>query len=367
MIRVLQMIGCFEAVGSQAMIMNLFLNIDRSKIMFDFIIDHPERDYYEAEARALGAKIYYMPSFKGYNLFEIKNKWNAFFSEHPEYTVLHSHVRSYASVYIPIAKKHGVKTIIHSHSTSNGKGAAAVVKRIMQYPLRYEADYLMSCSGKAGRWLYGAKACEKPNYIFLPNAIETEKYGFSEEESAKCRKEFGLEGKFVLGHIGRFHESKNHMFLLEVFAEVCKKRTDAVLLLVGDGELRDKIEAKIHDLKIEDRVVLTGKRNDVPHLLQAMDIFVFPSKWEGLPVTVVEAQATGLPCIISDKITKDVDVSELVKRLPTDDPKAWAQEIIATPTERKNVTDKIKKAGFDVKDTARRLTDFYMSVGGSND
>lgn len=362
MLRVLQMIGCLEMGGSQAMIMNLFRNIDRSNIMFDFVVDHPERRYYEDEARALGAKIYTMPRFFGVNAGEIRKKWNTFFTEHPEYKILHSHVRSYASLYLPIAKKHGVKTIIHSHSTSNGSGIKSAVKRVMQYPLRYQADYLMACSSEAGRWLYGAKACKKENYIFLPNAIDTEKYRYSAKTAGACREELGLNGKFVVGHVGRFHEAKNHGFLLDVFAKIAAARPDAMLLLVGDGELRGEIERKIATLGLKDRVVLTGNRSDVFRLLQAMDLFLFPSLWEGLPVTVVEAQAAGLPCLISDRITTDVDLSALVHRLPPDRPDRWADAVLHADCRRGDAMDEIKRAGFDVKDTAKRLTEFYMSI-----
>lgn len=366
MIRVLQMIGCLEMGGSQAMIMSLLRNINRSEIMFDFIIDHPEYKDYKEEVLALGAKIYEMPTFRGTNLFQIKKSWNAFFDGHPEYKILHSHVRSYASLYIPIAKRHGVKTIIHSHSTSNGDGVKALVKNALQYPLRFQADYLMACSNEAGEWLYGKRACQKPNYLFFPNAIDTERFRYDQKKATCYRKKWGLDGKFVVGHVGRFHIAKNHLFLLDAFANVCEKRSDAMLLLVGDGELRGEIENRIRELKIENRVILTGNRNDVSELMQMMDIFVFPSTWEGLPVSVIEAQANGLPCLISDRITKEVDVSELVKRLRINDFQAWTDAILHTDTERLDVTEKIKRAGFEVKDAAETLTRFYYSIGGYN-
>ena len=236
----------------------------------------------------------------------------------------------------------------------------------MEYPLRHQADYLMACSNEAGKRLYGEKACRKSNYIFLPNAIDTDKYRFSKETAESYRKTLGLQGKFVIGHVGRFHEAKNHMFILEIFAKVLERRSDAVLLLVGDGELRKEIEHKIQELGIENKVVLTGSREDVPQLLQAMDIFVFPSRWEGLPMTVVEAQAVGLPCLISDKITTDVDLSALVKRLPINDSDEWCEVVLKTDTKKLNVISEIKKAGFDVKDTAKHLMVFYASLGENN-
>lgn len=364
--RALHMIGSLEIGGSQAMVMNLYEKIDRKQLQFDFIVDHPEQTYLLNKIEALGGKVYFMPTFKGWNIIEIKHAWNQFFVEHPEYKILHSHVRSYASLYIPIAKKHGVKTIIHSHSTSNGSGIASIVKRIMQYPLRYQADYLMACSNEACRWLYGDKACLKDNYIFLPNAIDTEKYRYSEAAANKYREQFCLVGKFVVGHVGRFHEAKNHMFLLEVFAEVAKRRSDAMLLLVGDGERRSSIETKIKDLQIEECVILAGSRGDVAEIMSAMDVFVFPSLYEGLPVTVVEAQAAGLHCLISSCITEDVDISELVERLPINDTGAWVERILTMDVNRIDVMQRINQAGFDVNDSACRLMDFYETICREN-
>lgn len=366
MIRVLHMLGSLDVGGSQIMLLNLYRNIDRECVQFDIVLDHPESQSLASEFKKLGSRIFILPNFGGWNFREVCNSWKQFFKDHPEYKILHSHVRSYASLFFPIAKKYGVKTIIHSHSTNEGKGISRIIKRIMEYPLRHQADYLMACSNEAGKWLYGEKACRKNNYIFLPNAIDTDKYRFSKETAETYRKIFGLQGKFVLGHVGRFHEAKNHMFLLNIFAKVLEKRSDAVLLLVGDGELRSEIEYKIRELGIENQVILTGSREDVPQLLQAMDIFVFPSRWEGLPVTVVEAQAAGLPCLISDKITTDVDLSALVNRLPIDDSNIWAEAILNSDTKRMDVIPEIKKAGFDVKDTAKFLTDLYMSLGENN-
>lgn len=362
MIRVLHMIGSLNIGGSQAMIMNLYRNIDREQIQFDFIIDHPEQLDFAEEIKSLGGKIFFLPKFTGINLLSVKKSWNNFFKEHPEYKILHSHVRSYASIYLPIAKKHGLKTIIHSHSTSNGRGITSIVKRILQYPLRFQADYLMSCSSEAGRWLYGDKACLKSNYIFLSNAIDTEQYRYSEGVANKYREELDLVGKFVIGHVGRFHEAKNHMFLLDIFAGICAKRSDVALLLVGDGELRYAIQDKIHSLNLDDRVILTGNRNDVPKLMQAMDVFVFPSKWEGLPVAVVEAQAAGLHCLISDTITKEVDVSVLVKRFPIVSAEVWRDVILGSNFERLDVISDIVDAGFDIKKTSKYLGEFYYSL-----
>jgi len=343
------------------MIMNIYRNIDRSKMQFDFVLDHPKETYFAEEAKALGAKIYTMPGFNGANAAEIKRDWNNFFYTHPEYRVLHSHVRSYASLYLPVAKKHGVKTIIHSHSTSNGTGAAAMAKNALQYPLKKQADVLMACSTEAGLWLYGEKAVKSDKYVFMPNAVDLDRFRFKEENRSMLRKKLGLEDRFVVGHVGRFMGDKNHVFLIEAFAKLKASRPEASLLLVGDGDLQRTVAMKAVELGVAEDVILTGNRNDIPELLSAMDVFAFPSIREGLPVTLIEAQAAGLPCLVSENVTTDVAISPLVKRLPIDNAELWAQEMLKVAG-RQDVSADIIKAGFDVKDSARKLEELYRKL-----
>lgn len=244
MIRVLHMIGSLEIGGSQAMVMNIYRNIDRSKIQFDFIVDHPENAFFSEEITQLGGKIYYFPSFKGNNYYEIKKTWNNFFKEHPEYKILHSHVRSYASLYLPIAKKYGLKTIIHSHSTSNGSGIKALVKQILQYPLRFQADYFFGCSKIAGEWLFGKKVVNSAKYYMVKNAINLNDY-CSTDKREYYRKMINAKDDIVFGHVGRLHEAKNHEFLLEVFKKIHFQNPNTKLVIIGEGELRSSIEKNI--------------------------------------------------------------------------------------------------------------------------
>lgn len=369
MIRILHMIGSLEAGGSQAMIINLYRNIDRTRVQFDFLVDHPDRMYWEDEVKSLGGIIYTMPTFKGWNVLEIITSWKTFFQMHPEYKVLHSHVRSYASLYLPIAKKYGVTTIIHSHSTSNGAGVLSIIKKILQYPLRYQADYLVACSEKAGKWLYGKKACKKSNYLLMPNAIDAEKYQFNEEVRNKYRSSLNIENKFVLGHVGRFHESKNHMFIIDLFYEVLKERENSVLLLIGDGDLRPDIEKKIQSLSIEKHVFLLGNRGDVPEIMQAMDAFVFPSSWEGLGIAAIEAQATGLYVFASEGVPRETKISNTISYFPLNDKKMWVDTILATPKmyNRLNGYDQLRRSGYDIQHCVKYLQNFYIKVWGSNE
>ncbi len=361
MIRILQVLGGLSRGGAETMVMNLYRAIDRTKIQFDFIIHTSEHQDFTDEVLSLGGRIYSFPKFRVYNYFSMMRIWDNFFKEHPEYRILHSHVRSYASLYLPIAKKHGLTTIVHSHSTSEGKGIISFIKRLMQSPLKRQADYLFSCSLEAGKWLFGEDAILRDNYRMIPNAVDTSKFAFNEDVRKKMRLALEIdEAAVVFGHVGRFHPAKNHLFMLDIFKGVVDKNPDALLLLVGDGELREKIENRIAELGIEKSVKLLGSRSDVADLLQAMDIFVFPSSWEGLPVTVVEAQAAGLPCFVSDTVTKDVNVSELVKNLPIScGVTSWVDILSSVKPYRLDVIDAIKRAGFDIKSAAEQLALFY--------
>lgn len=364
--RIIHMIGSLDIGGSQTMIMNIYRTIDRNRIQFDFIVDHSDQLYFKEEIEKLGGKVFVMPRFTGKNIFQVQKAWNCFFDAHPEYHVLHSHVRSYSSIYFPIAKKHGIKTIAHSHSTSNGSGIKSIVKIILQYPLRYEADYFFGCSLKAGEWLFGKKIVQSDRYFTIKNAIDTQKYFFNRKQRSILRNQLRIEEDVtVFIHVGRLHEAKNHIFLLHVFAMLIKEIPNSMLLLVGDGELLSEIEKQIEQLNLKSNVKMLGARTDIPDILNVADVFLFPSKWEGLPVTVVEAQASGLPCFVSDKITKEVGISELVKFLPIDKgTQVWIDAIKETDLTRKNVIDKIIQAGFDIKKSVEWLTKFYEEING---
>ena len=365
MIRILHMIGSLDIGGSQAMVINLYRKIDRSKIQFDFILDHPDQLYFAEGVTALGGKIFFMPTFKGKNILEVKKAWNQFFKEHPEYKILHSHVRSYASIYIPIAKKYGLKTIIHSHSTSNGKGFSAVVKAIMQYPLRFQADYFMACSDKAGKWLFGNKIIQSNKYMMIPNAINAAKFEFNQAMRNQIRHDLGVDKKCVIGHVGRLTEPKNHDFLIDIFYEMKTIRNDMVLLLVGDGDLRSSIENKIEKLGIRDSAILVGNKSNTYDYYQAMDLFIFPSLWEGLGIVAIEAQASGLTCFISDKIPLEADLKVGLIRIVSLEKSAseWAKQILNEKmVERKGRKDAVVNAGFDIESNSQFLQEFYTKL-----
>ncbi|MBQ3294890.1 MAG: glycosyltransferase [Erysipelotrichaceae bacterium] len=360
-VKVLEMIGALNYGGSQAMIVNLCRAMNDDKVQCDFIVDHPEYMGMAPAVEEMGSKIFIMPTFKGTNISQIKEVWEKFFNDHPEYRILHSHSRSYASIYLPIAKKHGVKTIIHSHNTSNGKGPVAMVKDIMQYPLRNIADYFIGCSKEAGEWLFGEKVVKGDRFYVLNNAIDTDKFIYDENIRNEYRNEFHLDDQRVFIQVGRLSKQKNYMFTLDVFKKYLENDHTARLFIVGNGELKENIQNRIMELKIFDNVIMLEGRNDVNNLLQMADVFLMPSLFEGLSVACVEAQASGIRCLLSTRCDKNVNITGLCEFIPLDED-LWVKKMGEDLSLRMYTKDDIIKAGFDVKTTARWLEDFYQSI-----
>lgn len=322
--RVLQVIGSLNNGGSQAMIMNIYRNIDRTKVQFDFVIFHNEERFFAKEIENLGGKIYYIEEFKFGNLISFYKKWRNFLKEHEEHRIVHGHVRSVAAIYLYAAKKENRVAIAHSHNTSSGKGYKAIIKNLLQVPIRYVADELMACSKQSGVWLYG----RNKKFTVINNPVDCDKFSFNEENRTKLREELCLKGKKVLVHVGRFNVQKNHSFLIDIFNEYARINDDAILLLVGSGELENEIRIKVDKLGLADKVIFMGVRADVENILSASDLMLFPSLHEGLPVSLVEAQANGLPILASDTVTKEVNITGLIEYEALEsDLKHWSTHI----------------------------------------
>lgn len=364
-IRVLQVLGRLNRGGAESMIMNLFRGVDREKIVFDFVIHTKEHCDFTDEILSLGGRIYSAPRYNGRNHFAYKKWWNNFFKEHSEHKVIHGHMYSIASIYLKIAKKYGLITIAHSHTSSAKTGFSGMIKRIIQAPLKNIPDWLFACSDNAGRWLYGKNVGKRKNYILLKNAIEMQKYVCSPEISGKIRSELDIEDKFVVGHIGRMVPAKNHPYLLDVFKEFLQINENSVLLLVGDGPSRKEIEKKAQFLGIHEKVIFTGVRSDVNEVLQAMDCFVFPSLYEGLGIVVIEAECLGLPCFINESLPEELYINENIYGISLKKtPKEWAK-IISEKRDSKIseevAKENVKNAGYDINVTAKMLENFYIT------
>lgn len=361
MIRVLHVIGSLNVGGSQALIMNIYRNIDRSKIQFDFVINFEEHRFYEPEIKKLGGKVYYIPQLNSRNYFAYCKAWNDFFEEHKEYKIVHGHVRSTAAIYLKIAKKHGCYTVAHSHNTSSGKGPKAVVKDLLQLPIRYSADYFMACSDLAGEWLFGKKVVQGEQYHMLPNAIPLEKFARNEQKRAEIRAQLGVGEEIVLGNVGRFTRQKNQMFLLDIFAAYKKVRQNAKLILVGYGEMESDIREKIEALHMESSVIIPKDYNEPAKYLQAMDVYVFPSIFEGLGISLIEAEAAGLPCVISEVIPKETYVTEKIRVCQSGDSlEQWVKAIETYATEHAINKSNGLLEQFDIKEIVTWISNFYF-------
>lgn len=365
-IRVLEVFGKMNRGGAESMIMNLYRKMDRSCVQLDFMVHTEEHCQFDDEIEEMGGRIYRVPRFRVYNFFSYRRAWRKFFQMHSEYRVVHGHMGATAAIYLHEANRVGCFTIAHSHCADVMKTISDVVYRLLSFPTRFVANQLFGCSTEAGLARYGRRAVSSINYSNFPNAIELMQFDFSRRERTSCRKELGIESDQLLFiHVGRITEQKNPSMIFYVFKEIVKRDSQSFCLWVGTGELEDKYKRMVKEDHLEDRICMTGVRSDIPSLLMAADCFLFPSLWEGLPVSVIEAQATGIPCVISDAISHEVAVSDLIEwHSLSESPELWADRCLTlarrSQKHRQSPTDAIRKAGYDIEDSAKWLTDYYL-------
>lgn len=358
-IRVLHVFGRLDSGGAESRTMDIYRQIDRCKVQFDFAIHTEDKCFFTDEVKSLGGKIYSFPRFNGKNYFQYRKKWNEFFKKHPEYRIVHGHQTNTGFVYLKEAKVNSVLVRI-AHSRNSNK-ENFLKKHICKLSKLY-ATHLFAVSKVAGISEFGEKAVNKGQVKILPNAINAKKYSYNPEIRKQKRSELGIKDELLIIHIGRFHPQKNHMFLLDLFNHIIKVELNAKLLLVGDGSLKSEIVKKISDLQIAKSVIIAGTRTDVPDLLQAGDMLLFPSLFEGLPGVVLEAQAAGLPCIISDTITDEVKVTDLVEYIPLEQSaEVWAAKVLGIDSKfkRRNTYEEITEKGYDIESVAKWYEDFY--------
>lgn len=363
-VRVLHVIGSMNCGGAEMMLMNLYRKIDRSKVQFDFVEHTDQEALYDTEIMRLGGKIYHCPRFIGKNYLIYKKWWEDFFEINGEsYTIVHGHIGSTAAIYLKCAKKYGKYTIAHSHNTKGSWSMKEAMYRLLSRKVVGVADEFFACSRAAGIDRFG----KNKKFKVLNNAIDTKKYIYSDEIRKKVRSELGVGNEFIIGHVGRFNYQKNHQFLIDIFAELKKEQNSNVkLLLIGDGEEIDLIKNKVESLKLKEDVIFTGIRSDVNRFLQAMDIFVFPSLYEGLPLSIVEAQTAGLPCVISNKVPDECIITDGLVTIVdlSESAKTWARHILNRKDfVRRDTSEEIKAHGFDISETTRWLERFYIEHG----
>lgn len=358
-IRVAQIVGKMNGGGVEAVVMNYYRHIDRSKVQFDFLVDSDSTLIPREEIESLGGRVFEIPPYQ--HVVEYQRELQRLFKQEG-WKIVHSNINALSVFPLRAAKKAGVPVrIAHSHSTS-GKGEYAknALKAVLKTQSNRYPTHRFACSKFAGEWLFGKVA----HFEVVYNAIDLDRFCFNAEARAQARADLGLVGnQFAIGHVGRFTAQKNHAFLIDVFAEVAKRRDDAVLLLVGTGEAGASVKALVDERGLTDRVKFLGQRSDVNRLYQAFDAFVLPSLYEGLCLVGVEAQVAGLPCLFSDAITREVDVTGESCFLPIDHSKAWIEALSCLVPRKRAERSKLSLKKFDSYDIYKQsliLTEKYQ-------
>ena len=349
--------------------MNYYRNIDKDKIQFHFLCDEDSTNIPYEEIEKMGGKVIIIPPYQ--RLFEYQKELYRIFKEN-NYKIVHSHINALSVFPLRIAKKAGVPIrIAHSHSTSNKKEwKRNLIKNILRPFSKLYANQFFACSELSGRWLFGEKAFKNDKIKIINNAIDLEKFKFNKEKRNEIRKKLKIDENIILiGHIGRFVTQKNHEFLIDVFNEIIKKRKqenfDSKLILIGQGNLKENIIEKIKYLGLQDYVIFTGQTTNVSDYYNAMDIFVLPSLYEGLPVVGIEAQANGLLCEFSTDMTKETKVLNTTKFISLKETaKKWAEIILEDYKnfKRKNSFDEMTKKNFNIKEEAKKLEKYYINL-----
>lgn len=359
--------GIMDRGGISAYMMNYYRHIDRSKVQFDFVVHGFQTGVFDDEIRSMGGHLYNVPiKSKNYlgNILALKRIFKT-----GKYKIVHSHMDAMGMVVLRTAMKCKIPIrIAHSHNTQHLTNSP--VKFIFNEHARKNisryATHLFACSEDAGRWLYGDTAFNDGNVTLINNAIELDDFAFSSPKRNLVRERLGLEGNFVIGHIGRFDYQKNHMFLLDIFSATLEKIPNAKLLLIGDGHLREQIEDRIRNLGIEKSVVMLGLRNDVHDLLNAFDLQLLPSLFEGLPVTLIEAQTNGVRCIVSYGVPKSANLTNLISYISLEETAIhWADQISQikhNSTEREGYRSMMSEVGYDINTEAPKLMNLYLSL-----
>lgn len=362
MLRVLQVVTTMNCGGLESVLMNYYRHVDRNQLQFDFLTHRPFDGFFGEEILKLGGKIYHLPALNPFSP-AYRHALRGFFREHPEYQIIHVHLNCMSSVILKEASRCAVPVrIAHSHSSSQNKDYKYPIKLFYRRLIRKYATDLFACGQAAGQWMFHTN-----EFTVLKNAIEVDRFRFSSPTRTRVRRTLGFsDSEIVIGHVGSISPQKNHFFLISVFQKLLELRSGAKLLLVGNdsGKLAERIKSKCRKNELEDAVVFTGIRNDVADLMQAMDVFVLPSLYEGVPVTMIEAQAAGLPCVVSENVPKDCVITGLVSRLPlTWGPALWAEHVLQVLHNgtRPNTETFVKQAGFDIHNNAIWLQHFYPS------
>ncbi len=357
-IRVAVVMGNFTSGGIKSVILNYYKHIDKEKFQFDLLIYEDSFDSDYSEFESLGARIFKVSTIKN----PIKHVYDCYkiFKEE-KFKIVHGYLNTLNVFPMLAAQLAGVPVrIAENLSTGHDGENKTKVKNILKKFALFSPTHIAANSVYAAEWLYGKENLSK--CTIFRNALDLDKYKFDEKLRNETRQKLGIEDNFVIGHIGRFEYQKNHDFLVDVFNEVYKKNNKAMLLLVGYGSLKEKIFEKINRLSLSDVVVDLGKTEDIIPLYNAMDCFVMPSYYEGLPVVGIEAQANSLPCVFSTEITEEVAVTKNVVFISLNDKVyKWVLAIISLQNiSRSDVSSYLISNGYDVFNETKKLEKYYV-------
>ncbi len=362
-IKILMVMGNTRMGGVQAFILNVLQNIDLNKFQIDIAINfYAEQNGIENECRKYGCKFYILPYFKLYNYCTFKRAWRKFLLEN-SYDIVYAHATNSASIFLKEAKSLGIKTIAHSHSAGYRGGIVErFVKKIFAKNVGKFADYWFACSEIAAKRLYGTSYHDYKNYYLIPNAINVDKYLFNSNIRNEIRRQLNIDDSVLLcGHVGTFSRPKNHKFLIDIFTEISHMKSNVKLLCCGAGSLMEDVKEYAKKCGVLDNIIFAGVVNNVHEYMMAMDIFIFPSIFEGFPVSILECQSAGLPITMSDTITSEVDLSDLVCRKSlTQSAHEWAETAIRKRSkERCKYNAIIGKTQYNIKTSISVLESLF--------
>ena len=362
-IKILQIFTVLNKGGAETNLMNYYRNMDRSQFQIDFLV-HRETGFFEEELIKSGSEIFRLPAILPWKLKEYKKAVKTFFDEHNDFDIVHGQCSELGVFIYEEAKRRGIPVIIaHAHNAKMDKDKKLLFRLMWKRRMRKSINAYFTCGKEAAENLFGNKLSEKSYQ--MNNAIEVEDFQFNQEVREKKRKELQAEETINLVNIGRFNTQKNQSFLLDIFAELIKRNKKYKLFLVGQGELESQLREKAKQLQIEQDVEFLGLRNYVPELLQAMDVFVFPSLFEGFGIAFLEAQAADLKCVVSDNIANEAHIikNNIVELSLKKNATFWAEKITNIHNfERKDVTIQIKNAGYDIQQNAKKLEKKYKEL-----
>lgn len=369
MIRILHSVSNMDRAGVETMLMNYYRHIDRNKIQFDFLCNKSKPGAYDEEIKKLGGRIYHTPGLNPFKYFKYLKFMKKFFAEHPEYKIVHAHNGAFIVYPLFAAKRNKIPVrISHVHSASFTFDYKWPLKVFCKPWIKSCATHKWACGRDAAKFYYGKKAVENGETLTINNAIDIDRFLFNKDKRDEIRNKYNLNGKYVIGHVGRFDKQKNHSFLIDIFSEVSKKDKNSVLLLLGEGSLMDEIANKVKNLGLEEKVIFMGNVDNVNEFYQAMDVFVLPSIWEGLPVVGIEAQAADLPCVFSDDVTVETTILPTTCYLSRKDSiEEWAKTVLKLKHHKRvDKSVEIKSAGYDIETESKKLVDIYTKLLGLN-